>query len=430
MNPTLTVEQLRNHFETLAGQYASLFEMKTKLEEECKSLRDYIEKQVSQIRSLNTEFDKLKEDLQVRRSMPVHQAPLNPDSSRAAQAPAAAPVEETVEQDWEVTTLVPPEQIEHPMVINLVAEIVDVSIICATAFNADGSCVAIGSDKTLRIYDIETNGFVFQDNIEEGDDQAANHIRSIVWTKDSQTLICGGEDGKVRVFSLPEKKCTRVFPVGSGEVFQVAISESNEFLAVVNGDGGLSIIRNEYTIIEYMQREEQAAATTVAISPDEKIVAVGYNDSVITLWDVETCQPILTKTCHDNGVYAVLFLPEKDGKQRLVSASLDNTVKIWELLNEEGTLNLKEVKVLTGHSSFVVSLAVDPTYEWLLSGSKDLTARLSSISSGVMVYRVKAHTNSVITVAFSPKGNMFCTGSGDQSVKIWSMVPEDAEETQ
>jgi WD40 repeat protein len=64
----------------------------------------------------------------------------------------------------------------------------------------------------------------------------------------------------------------------------------------------------------------------------------------------------------------------------------------------------------------------------VISGSKDLSAILTSVSAGAMLYRVKGHLNSVISVSYNPKGGMFYTGSGDQTVKIWAVHPDEEGE--
>jgi WD40 repeat protein len=167
---------------------------------------------------------------------------------------------------------------------------------------------------------------------------------------------------------------------------------------------------------------------SVAISPDNRMIAVGYGDSYVGLWDFRTRRLLCEKRCHTQGVYAVKFVRHS---QRLVTASLDATVKIWDILRRDSDQPALElVNSLEGHSSYVLSLAIDPTGDLILSGSKDLTARISSISAGAMLYKVRGHSNSIITVAYSPNGTMFCTGSGDQSVKVWSVTPEEADDVQ
>jgi WD40 repeat protein len=122
----------------------------------------------------------------------------------------------------------------------------------------------------------------------------------------------------------------------------------------------------------------------------------------------------------------VKFVPNRP---LLLTASLDQTVKVWkwnpEVDGSEPSVEL--LMCLEGHSSYVLSLAVDPTGDLIVSGSKDLTARISSISAGAMLYKIKGHTNSIISVAYNPTGTTFCTGSGDRSVKIWSVGPEDPD---
>jgi WD40 repeat protein len=182
-------------------------------------------------------------------------------------------------------------------------------------------------------------------------------------------------------------------------------------------------------LIAKLERDADQAivATSAAVSSDDRYIVVGYSDWHIGLWDFDTKKLLLVHSAHQLGVYAVKFVPNK---QLLLTASLDQTVKIWRwrIDDDSREVSIELQTCLEGHSSYVLSLAVDPSGDLILSGSKDLTARISSISAGTMLYRVKGHTNSIITVAYNSKGNMFCTGSGDRSVKIWSVTPEDTED--
>lgn len=71
-----------------------------------------------------------------------------------------------------------------------------------------------------------------------------------------------------------------------------------------------------------------AGVTSVAISPDSRIVAAGSLDMLVRLWDAQTGALIERLRGHNDSVYSVAFTP--DGT-RLVSGSLDKTLKCWDL---------------------------------------------------------------------------------------------------
>ena len=71
-----------------------------------------------------------------------------------------------------------------------------------------------------------------------------------------------------------------------------------------------------------------AGVTSVAISPDGRLVAAGSLDTIVRLWDVQTGQLIERLVGHKDSVYSVAFTPDGKG---LVSGSLDQTLKHWDL---------------------------------------------------------------------------------------------------
>jgi WD40 repeat protein len=65
----------------------------------------------------------------------------------------------------------------------------------------------------------------------------------------------------------------------------------------------------------------------VAFSPDGKRIVSGSLDNTLKVWDAETGQEMLTLKGHSDPVYSVAF--SSDGK-RIVSGSDDNTLKVWD----------------------------------------------------------------------------------------------------
>jgi hypothetical protein len=104
-----------------------------------------------------------------------------------------------------------------------------------------------------------------------------------------------------------------------------------------------------------------------------------------------------TLTGNTYGVTSVAFSP--DGRL-LASGSDDRTIKLWEVAS--GSL----VRTLSGHTSYVTSVAFSPDGRLLASGSNDETIKLWDVASGSLVRTLTGHTDWVLSVAFSPDGRL------------------------
>jgi WD40 repeat protein len=425
----LSSDQIKQLLQSLATEYDQLSENRVKLENDCTKLKEFIDSQIQQIQTLNSDFEKLRQEFMQRR---------DEFSSRGlVEKPQIAPPQdqpqdqgEAQQSEWEVIPL--PEASSCPAAISLSAEIVDLSVISSTAYSPNGVCLAIGSKEAIRIFNIELDCFILECANEEIEGRT-NHVRAITWTQDSKYVICGYEDFKIRVFELPadfhklednESKPFVVFTAGDGEVYQLQCSSDGKFFASATGDGALTIWETgTWTKLWAKQREGPTAlAASLTISSDNKYIAVGYSDNYVAIFDIEKRTIVCETQCHMMGVFAVKFIPNSN---RLVTSSLDKSIKIWDMVENNGQIELKLWKSIEDHTDFVLSLAVDSKGKWLLSGSKDLTARLTNLATGKMAYIINGHSNTIISVDFSPNGNGFCTGSGDNYVKIWSLDTED-----
>ena len=447
----------RSILDSINSEYEVLLESKTKLENECQKLNEFIEIQIQNIQQLNLDFQKLKHEFasrqeafspkqmippaqtmlppvppiqqQIEEQPQIQQQPPQIPQQQAPQPPAT---EEAIEQSFEIVQMGQNETYQTDNIMAL-AEIVDVSVICSAAFSPDNTSLAIGSNKTLRVYNINLDQFLLQFVI-DGPEDVSNHIRTVSWTPDSRFIIAGGEDHNIRIFDMGNKgSLIATFEAGEGEVFQLECSRRGNFFVAVTGDGALTVWdlshdpAKRYTKLWQVKREtndpnHKIIATSLSLSEDDRFVAVGYDDNYVAIWDLETHSCAYSSEMHSLGVYAIKFIP---GDQRLATASLDSTVKLWNIRYTEKGIELDLWRTLTGHTNYALCLAVDPTGKWLISGSKDMTAIFTNLEKGEMAFKLKSHSNSIITVAFNSNGTMFATGSGDKSIKIWQIsAPE------
>nr|XP_053652869.1 WD repeat and SOCS box-containing protein 1-like [Cherax quadricarinatus] len=103
-----------------------------------------------------------------------------------------------------------------------------------------------------------------------------------------------------------------------------------------------------------------------------------------------------------------------DGSLRLVSASKDSTVKVWDM-SDDGNM----FKTLREHPGPVRSLCWSPDGKFLCSTGDKQKVLLWNMGTYSLIRRLSGHYNNVLSCAFSPDGAMLATASCDTRVIIW-----------
>src|SRR6185503_11867532 len=80
------------------------------------------------------------------------------------------------------------------------------------------------------------------------------------------------------------------------------------------------------------------------------------------------------------------------------------------------------VKRFSGHTDLVSSVAFSADGKHLISASLDNSVRLWDVSAGTLVKTLFGHVNSVLAVAISPDGIHAASGGDDKSVLLWNIA--------
>ncbi|WAL58712.1 serine/threonine protein kinase [Thermocoleostomius sinensis A174] len=151
--------------------------------------------------------------------------------------------------------------------------------------------------------------------------------------------------------------------------------------------------------------------TSVAVHPKEQLVVSSSLDDTIKLWNLQTGEERTTLIGHSKGVNTIAISP--DGK-RLLSGSDDYTLKVWNLHN--GSL----LGTLHGHARDVNAVAISPDGKLLVSGGEDRTIRLWSATTGALLKTLPG-VGMIKAIAISRNGCILASGGLDNKIKLWSL---------
>jgi WD40 repeat protein len=150
----------------------------------------------------------------------------------------------------------------------------------------------------------------------------------------------------------------------------------------------------------------------VAFSGDGQRAVSASGDNTLKVWDVESGHELRTLIGHKESVTAVAVTP--DG-QRAVSASLDRTLKVWDLASG------RELRTLTGHTERVRGAALSVDGRIAVSASYDNTLKVWDVESGRELRTLTGHGGSVNGVAVTADGQRAVSASFDKTLKVWDV---------
>ena len=150
----------------------------------------------------------------------------------------------------------------------------------------------------------------------------------------------------------------------------------------------------------------------VAITPDGRRAVSASKDNTLKVWDLDTGRKLRTLEGHSAWVNGVAITP--DGR-RAVSASSDKTLKVWDL--DTG----RELRTLEGHSIEVGGVAITPDGRRAVSASDDKTLKVWDLDTGRELRTLEAHSGSVTGVAITSDGRRAVSASDDETLKVWDL---------
>jgi WD40 repeat protein len=149
-----------------------------------------------------------------------------------------------------------------------------------------------------------------------------------------------------------------------------------------------------------------------AVTPDGRRVVSASDDKTLKIWDLESGRVLATLEGHAAQVRACAVTP--DGR-RVVSASDDKTLKVWDL--ESG----RALATLEGHAREVSACAVTSDGRRVISASWDKTLKVWDLERGCALATLEGHAAQVRACAMMPDGRRVVSASWDQTLKVWDL---------
>jgi WD40 repeat protein len=149
-----------------------------------------------------------------------------------------------------------------------------------------------------------------------------------------------------------------------------------------------------------------------AVTPDGRRVVSASFDGTLKVWDLESGRVLATLMGHASGVIACAITA--DG-ERVVSTSSDRTLKAWDVERECALITLR------GHTGWVRACALTADERRVLSGSSDGTMKVWDLESGRMLATLEGHGDRVSACAITADSQRVVSGGLAGALHVWDL---------
>ena len=151
-----------------------------------------------------------------------------------------------------------------------------------------------------------------------------------------------------------------------------------------------------------------------SMSPNVEKVVGGFSDSVVRTWDLTSGEKDEDDEEKEEGG------KEKDGGGTTATENGDKekTKKVYKRGDKVG--KSMKVKEFIGHCAPVHDVQYSPDGIYLLSVSRDCTARMWSCELEIPLCAYKGHQTPIWCAKWASCGHYFATGSHDRTCRIWT----------
>jgi hypothetical protein len=206
-------------------------------------------------------------------------------------------------------------------------------------FSPDGKSLVVGGFDTA-------SAFALGEDTPLWEHRVGDFIRDLTFAPDGQFLVVGARGRAREVYLMPLPGNSKAYLQSQGtdpsDTLAATVARDGRSVLVVSANARVilyelptRLVRHEFPKLPIPRRDPKEPPSPVepppphgALSPDGRLLAMGWSDGSVSVWDLAAGKDVWRGAGHAGAVTCLAFSP--DGT-RLVTGSKDCTALLWDL---------------------------------------------------------------------------------------------------
>lgn len=303
---------------------------------------------------------------------------------------------------------------------------VDVPHYVMHASVATRSLWAGGADGFVREIDTTKNRVIREIKLQE------KPIESIDISPDGNLLAIGNDAGEVKIFKLPELTLISRNKLHSGEVADLKFSRDSQKIITSGRNGQIYIWRINENVVRSLLKQSKSGESKFAelfgitLLADPNLAAVGTDRGEILIVDIQKVDVAYSLRGHHD---AVLSLVLSTDAKWMVSASLDNSLCIWDLEKQllVNRINIQETEYYNGIQRgsgrkipWISQVVHIDKLSCVAFDSGNGVISIYHIPSGIKMGELRGNDKPAWSLAYLPWSKQLVSFSRDLQMRVWN----------
>ncbi|HZY26588.1 MAG TPA: WD40 repeat domain-containing protein [Bacteroidales bacterium] len=239
-------------------------------------------------------------------------------------------------------------------------------IIDVLAVSPDASWLACGSsNSSIRMIPLKGNNISYELTGHKGE------IKSLIFSFDGKYLYSAAVDGKVLKWDIAARTSVNV-STGLMEIVSLDISSKGNYLAGLSTDGKVIVWNKDNDAEKFRLETAGKNIKVIRFSPENNLLAIGYGDGNVELWDIDLHKKISEVNAHNSMINNIQF---NANLKQMATSGMDKKIKIF---NVRKPTDLTEPPVIIDNKGFVLVMQFSPDGQMIVSGESGEAGNLMS----------------------------------------------------